>query len=148
MAGSCPEPSQSTWLPGLPPVHALLIDRRALAHLDDVHDRVGLQQVLAAAHRAAGDIRNDTDDGLDLAGRLERCAAQRVAPAADVVGLLFAAHRLGGDGLGRQGGRGQVLLQTIALDVGAPGVGDHFHGGAVVAADETVQPFDQGSCPA
>ena len=121
------------------PVHALLEDGRALADLEDVHDGIGVEQVFAAAHRAASDVAGDLDDGLHLGRLLERRGVDRIAALVDVEGLLLAAHRLGSDGFGHQGRGGQIALMPEALDVGASGVGDRLHAVVIDAADEGVE---------
>ena len=128
---------------GLLPVRSFLKDRRALAHLEDIHHRVGDEQVLAAPDGAAGDVGDDLHDGLDLSGFLERRVVEGIAPGADHVGLLFTPDRFDRRGLGHQGGCGQVFLQAEPLDIGSARVGDHLDVLAVVVADEAVESLDQ-----
>ena len=125
------------------PVHAFLEDGRPLADLEDVHDGIGIEQVFAAAHRAASDVAGDLDDGLHLGRLLERRGVDRIAALVDVEGFLLTAHRFGGDGFRYQGRGGQIALMPEALDVGASGVGDRLHAVVVDAADKGIEATHQ-----
>lgn len=50
-----------------------------LADLEDVHHGIGVEQVFAAAHRAASDVAGNLDDGLHLGRLLERRGVDRIA---------------------------------------------------------------------
>ena len=128
---------------GLLSVHAFLKNGRALAYFEDIRHRIRGQQILVAFHRVAGDIGNDLDDGLDLGALLQWCAVKGIAPSADVVCLLLAAHRFGGSGFGSHRGCRQVFLQAITLDIGPFGVSDDFDVVPVAVTDKAVQPIDQ-----
>ncbi len=125
------------------PVHALLEDRRALADFKNIDDRIRLEQVLAAADRAARHVGGRLDDGFNLGGLFERRAVERVAALVRVEGLLLAADSLGRHGFRDNGSRGQVELEPVALDIGAARVGDHIDIVDANVAKKAVEAFDE-----
>ena len=128
---------------GLLPVHPLLEDGRPLADLENVHHRIGIEQIFTAADRTASDVAGNLDDSFHLGRLLERRGVDRVTALVDVEGLLLAAHRFGGNRFGHLGRGGQIALMPEALDVGASGVGDCLDAIVVGAADERVETFHQ-----
>jgi hypothetical protein len=124
---------------GLLPVDAAAVHRGALLHLDDVHDRVRRERILAPSDRPSRDVRGDLGDRLDLGRRREGAVVQRVAPLVGAERLLLAANALGREGLRHLRDERQVELQPVPAHVGAPGVRHHVHEDAVIRADVAVE---------
>ncbi len=128
---------------GLLPVDAFLKNGGTLTDLQNIHDRIGIEQILTAADRATGHIGGHLHNGFHLRGLFERRGVHRITALADVVGFLFTTHRLDGHRLGNQCGGGQIPLMAKALNVGPARVGDHLDIGIIHRADKAVETADQ-----
>ena len=128
---------------GLLPVDAFLKNGRTLTDLQNIHNRIGIEQILTAADRATSHVGGHLHNGFHLSGLFEWRGVDRITALTDVVGFLFTTNRFGGHRLGNQCGCGKIPLMAEALNVGSARIGNHLDIGIIHRSDKAVETADQ-----